>query len=54
MSAKAPPPTTEPGRWAWLQRYRLWSANRKVFLYPENELEPEERSRKRRGVKRRP
>ena len=23
-------------RWDWMQRYRLWEANRKVFLYPEN------------------
>jgi hypothetical protein len=26
--------------WAWRQHYRLWEANRKVFLYPENYLEP--------------
>ncbi len=24
------------GRWDWMQRYRVWEANRKVFLYPEN------------------
>ena len=24
------------GRWEWMQRYRVWEANRKVFLYPEN------------------
>ncbi len=23
-------------RWNWMQRYRVWEANRKVFLYPEN------------------
>lgn len=23
-------------RWEWMQRYRVWEANRKVFLYPEN------------------
>jgi len=23
-------------RWEWMQRYRIWEANRKVFLYPEN------------------
>jgi len=23
-------------RWDWMQRYRVWEANRKVFLYPEN------------------
>ncbi|MGW0811073.1 hemopexin repeat-containing protein [Nonomuraea sp. NPDC002799] len=27
--------------WAWLKNYRLWEANRKVFLYPENYLRPE-------------
>jgi SpoVK/Ycf46/Vps4 family AAA+-type ATPase len=29
------------GRWSWLKRYRVWDANRKIFLYPENWLEPE-------------
>jgi hypothetical protein len=28
-------------RWEWLKRYRVWDANRKIFLYPENWLEPE-------------
>lgn len=23
-------------RWEWMQRYRLWEANRKVYLFPEN------------------
>ncbi|SPL95789.1 Insecticidal toxin complex protein TccB3 [[Actinomadura] parvosata subsp. kistnae] len=27
--------------WAWLKNYRVWEANRKVFLYPENYLRPE-------------
>jgi hypothetical protein len=27
-------------RWEWMQRYRVWEANRKVFLYPENWIEP--------------
>jgi len=26
------------GRWQWMQKYRVWEANRKVFLYPENWL----------------
>ncbi len=26
--------------WEWMQRYRVWEANRKVFLYPENWIEP--------------
>src|SRR6266536_2041667 len=29
------------GRWSWLKRYRVWDAGRKVFLYPENWLEPD-------------
>jgi hypothetical protein len=31
----------EWGQWDWLGHYRLWEANRKVFLYPENYFEPE-------------
>ena len=27
--------------WEWLERYRVWDANRKIFLYPENWIEPE-------------
>jgi hypothetical protein len=27
-------------QWQWMSRYRLWEANRKVFLYPENWIEP--------------
>ncbi|WP_127493666.1 neuraminidase-like domain-containing protein [Paenibacillus glycanilyticus] len=32
--------------WSWMKRYRLWEANRKIFLYPENWLEPEWRDDK--------
>ncbi|HET7560565.1 MAG TPA: neuraminidase-like domain-containing protein, partial [Limnochordia bacterium] len=32
--------------WAWMKRYRVWEANRKVFLWPENWLEPELRDNK--------
>ncbi len=32
--------------WRWLQRYRVWEANRKIFLWPENWLEPELRDDK--------
>lgn len=31
------------GHWKWMKRYRVWEANRKVFLYPENWLWPEHR-----------
>ncbi len=27
--------------WEWMSKYRVWEANRKVFLYPENWIEPE-------------
>jgi hypothetical protein len=27
-------------RWDWMSRYRLWEANRKIFLYPENWIDP--------------
>jgi hypothetical protein len=33
-------------QWQWMRRYRVWEANRKVFLYPENWLEPELRDEK--------
>lgn len=27
--------------WIWMKSYRVWEANRKVFLYPENYIRPE-------------
>ena len=32
--------------WGWMRTYRVWEANRKVFLYPENYLRPELRATK--------
>jgi hypothetical protein len=32
--------------WGWMKNYRLWEANRKVFLYPENYLRPGLRTHK--------
>jgi hypothetical protein len=32
--------------WSWMRSYRVWEANRKVFLYPENWIEPELRDDK--------
>jgi hypothetical protein len=32
--------------WEWRQRYRVWEANRKVFLWPENWLTPDVRDDK--------
>lgn len=33
-------------QWQWMKRYRVWEANRKIFLFPENWLEPEWRDDK--------
>ncbi|MFO8091155.1 MAG: neuraminidase-like domain-containing protein [Desulfatiglandaceae bacterium] len=33
-------------QWQWMKNYRVWEANRKVFLYPENWIEPELRDDK--------
>ena len=33
-------------RWTWMQNYRVWEANRKVFLFPENWIEPDLRDDK--------
>ncbi|MDX2072073.1 MAG: neuraminidase-like domain-containing protein [Haliscomenobacter sp.] len=33
-------------QWKWMKYYRVWEANRKVFLYPENWIEPELRDDK--------
>ncbi|MDE5420604.1 Tc toxin subunit A [Ancylomarina sp. DW003] len=33
-------------KWEWMNLYRVWEANRKIFLYPENWLEPELRDNK--------
>ncbi|MFP8778128.1 neuraminidase-like domain-containing protein [Hydrogenophaga sp. RWCD_12] len=33
-------------QWKWMQSYRVWEACRKIFLYPENWMEPEVRDDK--------
>ncbi len=33
-------------QWRWMKNYRVWEANRKIFLYPENWIEPELRDDK--------
>jgi hypothetical protein len=40
------PSSIKVRQWEWMKRYRVWEANRKVFLYPENWLEPELRDNK--------
>src|SRR5206468_5124033 len=41
LEPRVAPQSLLAGQWAWMKRYRVWEANRKVFLYPENWLEPE-------------
>lgn len=33
-------------RWEWMSRYRVWEVNRKMFIWPENWLDPEFRDDK--------
>ncbi|MFC7448962.1 neuraminidase-like domain-containing protein [Rhodococcus daqingensis] len=40
------PGSIRKDHWAWMSRYRVWEANRKIFLWPENWLEPELRDSK--------
>ncbi|CAN5845087.1 hypothetical protein BH18ACI4_BH18ACI4_08600 [soil metagenome] len=40
------PKMIDSERWKWMQNYRVWEANLKVFLYPENWIEPELRDDK--------
>ncbi|HEY4088381.1 MAG TPA: neuraminidase-like domain-containing protein [Bryobacteraceae bacterium] len=44
MNLEAPAVSVDPAlddtwnQWEWMKRYRIWEANREVFLYPENWL----------------
>jgi len=40
------PAAIDADHWSWMKKYRVWEANRKVFLYPENWIEPELRDSK--------
>jgi Neuraminidase-like domain len=40
------PSAIDSKHWQWMKRYRVWEANRKIFLFPENWLEPEFRDDK--------
>lgn len=40
------PATIPADEWEWIKNYRVWEVNRKVFLYPENYIEPELRDTK--------
>ena len=46
VSAPARPRSRRWREWTWMRNYRVWEANRKVFLYPENWIEPELRDDK--------
>lgn len=41
-----PPKSLDRKRWNWMNTYRVWEANRKIFLYPENWIEPTLRDNK--------
>jgi Neuraminidase-like domain/Putative peptidoglycan binding domain len=41
LEPEASPASIDPAEWEWMNRYRVWEAARKVFLWPENWLEPE-------------
>jgi Neuraminidase-like domain len=40
-SKNVDPALFKASEWVWMKRYRLWQANREVFLWPENWLYPE-------------
>ena len=46
LERKVHPSTIHSKHWEWMKRYRVWEANRKIFLFPENWLEPEFRDDK--------
>lgn len=43
---KIKPSMIDAKQWEWMRLYRVWEANRKVFLHPENWIEPELRDNK--------
>ena len=46
LEPEVSPAVIDAQKWTWMKRYRLWDGNRKVFLFPENWLEPELRDNK--------
>ncbi|KAF2469532.1 uncharacterized protein BDR25DRAFT_304310 [Lindgomyces ingoldianus] len=38
--AQQPEDLIDRKRWNWMKRYRVWEANRQVYLYPENWIVP--------------
>ena len=41
LEPRVSPVVLDAKKWEWMKRYRVWEANRKVYLFPENWLEPE-------------
>ena len=46
LEPRVSPAAIKAKQWEWMKRYRVWEANRKVYLFPENWLEPELRDDK--------
>ncbi len=46
LEPRVSPSAVNAKQWEWMKRYRVWEANRKVFLFPENWAEPELRDDK--------
>ncbi len=46
LEPRCSPLALNAAHWEWKKRYRIWEANRKVFLHPENWMEPELRDDK--------
>jgi peptidoglycan hydrolase-like protein with peptidoglycan-binding domain len=46
LESEVSPDDIYADQWKWMKNYRVWEANRKVFLYPENWIEPELRDDK--------
>lgn len=46
LEPEVQPSLIKSEHWEWMKRYRVWEANRKIFLFPENWLEPEFRDDK--------
>ena len=45
-SSSVDPDIIDKQRWDWMRRYRVWEVNRKMFIWPENWLDPEFRDDK--------
>jgi hypothetical protein len=41
LEPRVSPSAINARHWQWMKRFRVWEANRKIFLWPENWLEPE-------------